>query len=248
MPEIEKPASPGPETNEPETRPADAIVAETPAAETPAAEPTTVVEAVKVVARTETAGTVTSTKVETTKVETPKVETTTVETTKVETPTTTTTIVETAKVETTIVEAGPPVAATVEAEPPKDPRIVGFLCEWAANMNDLLDEEGLLRGMPNVGMIKIPCSGMTKPAWLEMALKQGAEGVFVCGCPIVDCHFREGNIFIRDRMYSRRAPKPKRLDAARTRGYWYEALETDKLVDDLRQFTEDLKQLNRETK
>ena len=49
-------------------------------------------------------------------------------------------------------------------------------------------------------------------------------------------------------MYSRRAPKPKRLDAARTRGYWYEALETDKLVDDLKQFAADLKQLNQQGK
>ncbi|MCA1595484.1 MAG: hydrogenase iron-sulfur subunit, partial [Chloroflexi bacterium] len=77
----------------------------------------------------------------------------------------------------------------------------------------------------------------------EMALKQGADGVFVCGCPIVDCHFREGNIFIRDRMYSRRTPKPKRLDLKRARGFWYEQLETDKLLDDLRQFTADLKDL-----
>ncbi|MDQ2731250.1 MAG: hydrogenase iron-sulfur subunit [Armatimonadota bacterium] len=129
------------------------------------------------------------------------------------------------------------------AESTRDPIILGFLCEWAANMNGLLDADGVVQGMPNVRCIKIPCSGMTKPAWLEMAMKQGADGVFVCGCPIVDCHFREGNVFIRDRMYSRRTPKPKRLDAARMRGYWYEALETDKLMDDLRQFTAELKGL-----
>ncbi|MCA1595916.1 MAG: hydrogenase iron-sulfur subunit, partial [Chloroflexi bacterium] len=58
----------------------------------------------------------------------------------------------------------------VEAVPAgEDPIIVGFLCEWAADLNDTLDESGVVRGMPNVRVIKIPCSGMTKPAWMEMA-------------------------------------------------------------------------------
>ena len=80
------------------------------------------------------------------------------------------------------------------------PRIVGFLCDFAVDASALTAPDGTMRQMPNVTLIKVPCSGFVRPAWLEFALRNGAEGTFVCGCPLGDCFNRLGNNLIGDRV------------------------------------------------
>ena len=86
------------------------------------------------------------------------------------------------------------------ARQPGRPRIVGFLCDFAVDASSLMDADGTMRDAPNVKLIKVPCSGFIRPAWLEFALRNGAEGVFVCGCPLGDCFNRLGNNLIGDRV------------------------------------------------
>jgi coenzyme F420-reducing hydrogenase delta subunit len=57
-----------------------------------------------------------------------------------------------------------------------------------------------MRDLPNVTLIQVPCSGFIRPAWLEFALRNGAEGAFVCGCPLGDCFNRLGNNLIGERV------------------------------------------------
>ena len=80
------------------------------------------------------------------------------------------------------------------------PRIVGFLCDFAVDATTLTAPDGTMRDLPNVTLIKVPCSGFVRPAWLEFALRNGAEGTFVCGCPLGDCFNRFGNNLIGDRV------------------------------------------------
>jgi F420-non-reducing hydrogenase iron-sulfur subunit len=80
------------------------------------------------------------------------------------------------------------------------PKIVGFLCDWAVSSDSIVHPNGMLRDLPNVTLIKVPCSGFIRPAWLEYALRNGAEGAFVCGCPLGDCFNRFGNNLIGDRI------------------------------------------------
>lgn len=80
------------------------------------------------------------------------------------------------------------------------PRIVGFLCDFAVDASALTAPDGTLRDAPNVTLIRVPCSGFIRPAWLEFALRNGAEGTFVCGCPLGDCFNRLGNNLIGDRV------------------------------------------------
>jgi coenzyme F420-reducing hydrogenase delta subunit len=96
---------------------------------------------------------------------------------------------------------------------------VGFLCDWAVAPEGMVREDGTLRELPNVTLIKIPCSGFTRPAWLEFALRNGAAGVFVCGCPLGDCFNRFGNNLIGDRIeqvrrrFERQKINPERIAA-----------------------------------
>jgi F420-non-reducing hydrogenase iron-sulfur subunit len=97
------------------------------------------------------------------------------------------------------------------------PKVVGFVCDWAVATAGLTDDAGRLLEHPSVVLIRIPCSGFMRPGWLEDALKAGADGVFVVGCPYGDCLNREGNYLMRERIdqlqrrLQRRKVPPERL-------------------------------------
>jgi F420-non-reducing hydrogenase iron-sulfur subunit len=98
-----------------------------------------------------------------------------------------------------------------------DPRLIGFVCDWAVATAELADSAGRLHAHPSVVLIRVPCSGFIRPSWLEDALKAGADGVFVVGCPYGDCLNREGNYLMRERIeqlqrrLQRRKVEPERL-------------------------------------
>ncbi len=80
------------------------------------------------------------------------------------------------------------------------PKVVGFVCDWAVATAEIADASGRLKAYPSVTLIRVPCSGFIRPAWLEDTLKAGADGVFVVGCPYGDCLNREGNYLMRERV------------------------------------------------
>jgi F420-non-reducing hydrogenase iron-sulfur subunit len=95
------------------------------------------------------------------------------------------------------------------------PKIVGFICDWSVDLAPLLSGNRL-RDLPNVYVIRVPCSGFVRSGWLEDALNQGADGVFVTGCPYGDCVNREGNFLMRDRVDQlQRRLQRRRIDPAR---------------------------------
>jgi F420-non-reducing hydrogenase iron-sulfur subunit len=80
------------------------------------------------------------------------------------------------------------------------PKVLGFVCEWSVGRTELIHEDGTVKGMDHVKTIRIPCSGFVKTEWVTLAFENGAQGVFVLGCPLGDCHFNEGNYIINERL------------------------------------------------
>jgi len=118
-------------------------------------------------------------------------------------------------------------------------RIVGFLCDWAVASDGLVRDDGTMRDLPGVTLIKIPCSGFTRPAWLEFALRNGAEGVFVCGCPLGDCFNRYGNNLIGDRIEQlRRRLERQRINPERIGAIFYRRDAQEEFVSAVRAFAE----------
>ena len=119
------------------------------------------------------------------------------------------------------------------------PRIIGFLCDWAVSAEGIVGDDGTMRDLPNVSLIKVPCSGFMRPAWLEFALRNGADGVFVCGCPLGDCFNRLGNNLIRDRVVQmRRRLERQKVQPDRVTTIFYGLHDQAEFVRAVREFSE----------
>ncbi|MDR7435063.1 MAG: hydrogenase iron-sulfur subunit [Armatimonadota bacterium] len=121
-------------------------------------------------------------------------------------------------------------------------KVVGFVCDWSVDLKGALTEDGRLREVPNVYVMMIPCSGFIRPSWLEFALKNGADGVFVCGCPYGDCLNREGNFLIRNRIQQmRRRLQRQRIDPERVTMLAYGLHDREGFLLAIKAFLEDLR-------
>lgn len=110
-------------------------------------------------------------------------------------------------------------------------QLVGIVCERSVDLEGMLDEQGCLKDDPSVKIIKVPCSGIIQPIMLETALKKGADGVFATGCRMGDCHYRDGNKFLRERLLGKRMPKLKpSVDKTRVQAYWLSAPEYKEFI------------------
>ncbi len=99
--------------------------------------------------------------------------------------------------------------------------IIGFVCERSLPLDRMLDAHKALLDDPNTKIVVVPCSGMVKPTQLELALANGADATFVCGCAIGDCHYRTGNLMIRERLEGKRNPKLRKTTDRRKVGMFF---------------------------
>lgn len=74
-----------------------------------------------------------------------------------------------------------------------EPQITVFTCIYCAYMS--ADTAGTLRLQypPNVKLIRLPCTGKTDVGYILRAFEEGADGVYIVGCPIGNCHHVRGN-------------------------------------------------------
>jgi len=73
------------------------------------------------------------------------------------------------------------------------PRIIGFRCNWCAYGEAEPPFERLRYGDQNIEVIQVPCVGRVDPLHVLWAFVQGADGVFLGGCPADDCRYIEGS-------------------------------------------------------
>lgn len=116
-------------------------------------------------------------------------------------------------------------------------KVITLMCERSADVNDLLDADGKVKGVDGLHVVKLPCSGMVQPNMIETALKSGAAGVVVCGCQIGDCYYREGNKMIRERLLGNRVPTLKKAtDRRRILALWLSRPQKDRFLADTAEF------------
>jgi F420-non-reducing hydrogenase iron-sulfur subunit len=97
---------------------------------------------------------------------------------------------------------------------------------------------------PNIRIIRVMCSGRINPSMIFKAYKEGADGVFVGGCHIGDCHYDAGNY-----KWNRRALMTKDIieefgiDKERFRFEWISASEGEKFQRTMKEFYKTISQL-----
>jgi F420-non-reducing hydrogenase iron-sulfur subunit len=74
-----------------------------------------------------------------------------------------------------------------------EPKIVAFLCNWCSYTGADLAGTSRMKYAPNIRIIRVMCSGRVDPTFVLKALREGADGVLICGCHPGDCHYHEGN-------------------------------------------------------
>jgi heterodisulfide reductase subunit A len=124
------------------------------------------------------------------------------------------------------------------------PRIVAFLCNWCSYAG--ADTCGVSRFQypTNVRPIRVMCSGRIPKSFILKAFLEGADGVFIGGCHIGDCHYIAGNYDTQ-----RRAEEIKRvigklgIEPDRFRLEWISASEGKIFAEVMSEFITKIKEL-----
>jgi len=83
-----------------------------------------------------------------------------------------------------------------------EPLVLAFCCNWCTYAS--ADVIGTIRIQypHNVRIVRVMCSGMVDPIYILRAFEAGIDGVLVCGCHYVDCHYINGPLKC-DAMFNR---------------------------------------------
>jgi len=125
-----------------------------------------------------------------------------------------------------------------------EPRAVAFLCNWCAYAG--ADNAGMSRFQypTNVFPIRVMCSGRVDPLHVLYALLSGADGVFIGGCHLGDCHYVSGNELMKSRIERLISMvEDFGLEPERIRVEWVSASEGKKFAEVISDFVEDLKRI-----
>ncbi|MBE7420051.1 MAG: cytochrome b N-terminal domain-containing protein [Ideonella sp.] len=83
------------------------------------------------------------------------------------------------------------------------------------------------RAAPATVMLTAPCAALWPPVFVEYALRRGADGVLLGGCPPGDCPWRLGSRWVEQRLAGQRLPQ-LRTQVPRERVRLHQALTEDK--------------------
>ena len=98
------------------------------------------------------------------------------------------------------------------------PVIVGFLCNWCCYGGADLAGVSRFQYPPHLRVIRLMCSGRVDLEFIFRAFAQKADGVFIGGCHLNDCHYNPegnydalGNSLIAKRILANVGVNPERL-------------------------------------
>ena len=128
----------------------------------------------------------------------------------------------------------------------KEPKIIGFLCNWCSYAGADLAGTSRIQQPPNVRVIRVMCSSRIKPELVLKAFKNGADGVLVAGCHPGECHYMDGNYYTRRRfVILKKFLEYVGIDPRRFRVEWVSASEGMKFKDVVEGMTNELKDLGK---
>jgi len=124
------------------------------------------------------------------------------------------------------------------------PRIVAFLCNWCSYAGADLAGVSRYQYPPNIRTIRVMCSGGIPKSFILQAFLEGADGVFIGGCHLGDCHYIAGNQdTLRRTNEIENIIESLGINPERFMRKWVSASEGKIFAETITQFTEKLKEL-----
>lgn len=127
------------------------------------------------------------------------------------------------------------------------PTIVGFLCNWCCYGGADLAGVSRFQYPPYLRVIRLMCSGRVDLEFIFHSFAKGADGVFIGGCHLNDCHYNPegnydalGNTFMAKRILEHIGINPDRL-----RLEWVSAGEGIRFAEIMNDFSKQVKNLGR---
>jgi len=126
-----------------------------------------------------------------------------------------------------------------------EPKILGFLCNWCCYAGADLAGVSRYQYPTNIRVIRVMCSGRVDPAFIFRAFSKGADGVFIGGCWLGECHYvTEGNYeALNMTNLCKKLLEQIGLNPERLRIEWVSASEGIRFAEIVTNFTKQLKEL-----
>ena len=125
-----------------------------------------------------------------------------------------------------------------------EPKIIGFCCNWCTYAGADLAGVSRLQMPSDFRMIRVMCSGTIDPLFVMEAFQKGADGIFIGGCHIGDCHYQTGNHRTKKRVaILKKILSYLGIDPRRVRLEWVSAAEGQKFAQVVTDFVAEIKRL-----
>lgn len=125
-----------------------------------------------------------------------------------------------------------------------EPIVVCYCCQWCSYAAADLAGSMRLQYPANVRIVKVPCTGRVDIIYLLSALERGADGVFVSGCLLGDCHYQSGNYRATKRVaYVKELLDKIGIDPERVEMYYNSSAMGPQFAQCCRDFTERIRKL-----
>jgi len=125
-----------------------------------------------------------------------------------------------------------------------EPKLMGFLCNWCSYAGADLAGVSRYQYPPEIRIVKVMCSARVDPDIVLEMFIQGADGVFVGGCHIGDCHYIKGNYYAQQRIkVVKRLLGKCGLELGRLRLEWVSASEGERFAKLMTEFTKQVTEL-----
>ncbi len=124
------------------------------------------------------------------------------------------------------------------------PTIISFLCNWCSYTGADLAGTSRMKYASNIRVIRVMCSGRIDPTFVLKALREGADGVLICGCHPGDCHYHEGNYKCLRRFHLlQKYIEQMGIHKDRIRLEWVSASEGKRFAEVVNSMTDTIKKL-----
>jgi len=123
-------------------------------------------------------------------------------------------------------------------------KLIGFMCNWCCYAGADLAGVSRFQYPPNIRIIRVMCSGRVDPEIILDTFLYGADGVFIGGCHLGECHYLEGNYYAEKKVeMAKRLLKAAGVEPERLRLEWISASEGERFAAIITEFTEEIKEL-----